>query len=81
MTAARDSGEASVKDQKPRNSVPKNDPSTLVAASVFGSHISPEARDLISKLLVKDPASRMDLGDVEKHPWIKKHAPADTTAE
>lgn len=37
------------------------------------SHITAEARDLISKLLVKDPASRMSLADVETHPFIVKH--------
>ena len=41
------------------------------------SHISSEARDLISKLLVKDPSSRMSLGDVAAHPWIKKHMGGD----
>ena len=41
-------------------------------------HVSAEARDLISKLLVKDPASRMSLGDVAAHPWIKRHCPADS---
>lgn len=37
------------------------------------SHISVEARDLISKLLVKDPANRMALSDIENHPWIRMH--------
>jgi len=37
------------------------------------SHITAEARDLISKLLVKDPTSRMSLADVETHPFIVKH--------
>jgi aurora kinase len=37
------------------------------------AHVSADARDLISKLLVKDPASRMSLADVDKHAWIKKH--------
>ena len=37
------------------------------------AHVTPDARDLISKLLVKDPASRMKLEDVAKHPWIVKH--------
>ena len=39
----------------------------------YPSHISAEAKDLISKLLVKDPSSRMALGDVESHPWITSH--------
>lgn len=35
--------------------------------------ISPEARDLIKKLLVLDPEKRLQLEEVEKHPWIIKH--------
>ena len=42
------------------------------------AHITAEARDLISKLLVKDPASRMKLEQVADHPWIKRNAPADS---
>jgi aurora kinase len=37
------------------------------------SHITSEARDLIGKLLVKDPLKRMSLHDVQTHPWIVKH--------
>ena len=36
-----------------------------------------EARDLITKLLVKDPSARMSLSEVQSHPWIKKHAAAE----
>ncbi len=39
----------------------------------YPAHISAEAKDLIGKLLVKDPSSRMKLSDVEEHPWIQKH--------
>ncbi|KAF2437832.1 serine/threonine-protein kinase-like protein [Karstenula rhodostoma CBS 690.94] len=35
--------------------------------------VSPEARDLIKKLLVVDPEKRIALEDVERHPWIVKH--------
>ena len=35
------------------------------------SHVSADARDLISKLLVKDPNQRMSLDDVAHHPWIQ----------
>ena len=42
------------------------------------SHVTADARDLIGKLLVKDPASRMSLGDVASHPWIKKHTAGDS---
>ncbi|KAF2847008.1 serine/threonine-protein kinase-like protein [Plenodomus tracheiphilus IPT5] len=35
--------------------------------------VSPEARDLIKRLLVLDPEKRIALEDVERHPWIVKH--------
>lgn len=37
----------------------------------FPDHVSPLARDLMLKLLVKDPAARLPLKDVPNHPWIK----------
>jgi len=39
----------------------------------FPKHVSEGARDLISKLLVKDPATRLPLTEVENHPWIQLH--------
>ena len=41
------------------------------------AHVTEDARDLISKLLVKDPQKRMNLGDVASHPWIKKNTAGD----
>ncbi|KAL1976451.1 hypothetical protein VTN31DRAFT_2733 [Thermomyces dupontii] len=42
------------------------------------SFISPEARDLIKKLLVLDPEKRLPLDEVQRHPWILKHClPSD----
>ncbi|KAK5150760.1 spindle assembly checkpoint kinase [Recurvomyces mirabilis] len=35
--------------------------------------VSAEARDLIRRLLVLDPAGRIPLEEVERHPWILKH--------
>ncbi|KAI5289903.1 spindle assembly checkpoint kinase [Ascosphaera aggregata] len=35
--------------------------------------LSPEARDLIKKLLVLDPEKRISLDEVQAHPWILKH--------
>ena len=35
--------------------------------------VSPGARDLIGRLLVKDQSKRMRLGDLPKHPWIQHH--------
>ncbi|KAF2226784.1 kinase-like domain-containing protein [Elsinoe ampelina] len=35
--------------------------------------VSPEARDLIKRLLVLDPEKRLSLAEVQQHPWIIKH--------
>ncbi|KAF2485219.1 serine/threonine-protein kinase 12 [Neohortaea acidophila] len=35
--------------------------------------VSADAKDLITKLLVLDPAKRLSLEEVESHPWILKH--------
>jgi len=35
--------------------------------------VSPEAKDLIKRLLVLDPEKRILLEQVQKHPWIIKH--------
>jgi len=40
----------------------------------FPSHISFPARDLISKLLRRDPLERLSLDNVLAHPWIKHNA-------
>ncbi|KAI1393721.1 kinase-like protein [Hypoxylon trugodes] len=37
------------------------------------SFVSPEARDLIKRLLVLDPDKRIPLEAVQTHPWIMKH--------
>ncbi|KEZ42451.1 Uncharacterized protein SAPIO_CDS5651 [Scedosporium apiospermum] len=37
------------------------------------SFVSPEARDLIKRLLVLDPEKRIPLEQVQTHPWIIKH--------
>jgi serine/threonine protein kinase len=39
----------------------------------FPAHISADARDLISKLLVKEPSARMPLAEVASHKWIVAH--------
>jgi aurora kinase, other len=39
----------------------------------FPNFISSEAKDFISKLLVKDPKKRMKLKDVKNHEWILKN--------
>ena len=40
----------------------------------FPKHVSPEARDLIQRLLVKDPRERLILERVLEHRWIKLNA-------
>ncbi|CAA7403464.1 unnamed protein product [Spirodela intermedia] len=37
-------------------------------------YVSAEAKDLISKLLVKDSSQRLSLQKILEHPWIVKHA-------
>ncbi|KAI5465765.1 kinase-like domain-containing protein [Mariannaea sp. PMI_226] len=41
------------------------------------SWVSPEATDLIKKLLVLDPEKRIPLDQVAVHPWIMKHCVKD----
>ncbi|XP_066144580.1 calcium/calmodulin-dependent protein kinase kinase 1 isoform X1 [Euwallacea fornicatus] len=35
--------------------------------------LSEELKDLIAKMLVKDPTKRMTLSDIKEHPWVTKH--------
>jgi len=39
---------------------------------VFPDYFSPDAQDLILKLLQKTPSSRISLLDVPHHPWIRR---------
>jgi len=39
-------------------------------------HVSPEAADLISHLLMRNPDKRLSLEGVLKHPWILRHVAA-----
>ena len=40
---------------------------------MFGSELK-ELKDLLSRMLVKDPAKRLkNLADVRSHPWFAKH--------
>jgi len=41
-------------------------------------HVSPEAADLIRKLLKYNPHDRLSLDQVQQHPWILKHVGAPT---
>jgi len=49
----------------------------------FPSCVPPGARDLISRLLVRDPASRLSLVELQQHPWIQDmlHAPSGGPAK
>ncbi|KAI6030823.1 kinase-like protein [Pisolithus orientalis] len=42
-------------------------------------HVSPDARDLISKLLKYNPEERLPLSEVARHPWILKYRPKSTS--
>ncbi|KAJ7065383.1 kinase-like protein [Mycena amicta] len=44
----------------------------------FPPNISPDAKDLITKLLRYDPQQRLLLTEVQKHPWIVKHRPRES---
>jgi aurora kinase, other len=41
----------------------------------FPDYLSPEVKDMISKILTFDPKKRLTLEQIENHPWIKKYAP------
>ncbi|KAJ3552754.1 hypothetical protein NM688_g3986 [Phlebia brevispora] len=41
--------------------------------------VSPEARDLITKLLQYDPEKRLPLTEVRKHPWIMRYKSKSST--
>lgn len=36
----------------------------------FPSHFSPSLKDLISKLLQKEPTDRISISDIKLHPWM-----------
>lgn len=39
----------------------------------FPDYVSAEARDLLSKMLVPDPAKRCTMEDIMSHPWLSAH--------
>ncbi|XP_059668284.1 SNF1-related protein kinase catalytic subunit alpha KIN10-like isoform X3 [Cornus florida] len=41
------------------------------------NHLSPGARDLIKRILVLDPISRLSIPEVRQHPWFQQHLPRD----
>jgi serine/threonine protein kinase len=50
------------------------------ATTARGTVLSEEAKDLIRKLLVKNPEKRLKLKELEKHPFIMKHCAANAAA-
>ena len=46
----------------------------------YPSFVSAGARDLIDKLLVKEPSDRLSLDEVASHPWIVEKTGTATTA-
>lgn len=41
----------------------------------FPSHVSNAARDLLTKILKKDPRMRLPLDQIIAHPWVQHHCP------
>lgn len=38
-------------------------------------HVSPECRDLLTKILDTDPTSRITIAQIRKHPWYQLSVP------
>ncbi|CAD7949383.1 unnamed protein product [Amoebophrya sp. A25] len=43
-------------------------------------YATPQCKDLLTKMLCKDPEKRIKIQDALKHPWITAHAPATPVA-
>lgn len=54
---------------------------SLVFPDQHWSSISSEAKDLITKLLVKDASQRLDTDSILCHPWIKQGGSSDKSLE
>ena len=39
------------------------------------SYLSPDAKDLISRMLIVNPIQRITIAEIRKHPWFKKNLP------
>ncbi|XP_051739409.1 SNF related kinase b [Ctenopharyngodon idella] len=63
-----------------------NDSETLIMIMdcryTVPNHVSPECKDLISRMLQRDPAKRASLTEIESHPWLQgvDPSPAGYTA-
>ena len=41
--------------------------------------VSPELRDLLSKILVDNPAARISMEEIQRHPWYRTDLPEGGT--
>ncbi|KAI9023660.1 kinase-like domain-containing protein, partial [Phycomyces nitens] len=41
----------------------------------YPAHLSPECRDLLAQIFITDPAKRIPLADILRHPWINADSP------
>ncbi|GJN24070.1 hypothetical protein PR202_gb11783 [Eleusine coracana subsp. coracana] len=60
---------------------PKNFRKTIQYSIPDYVHISPECRDLISRIFVADPSTRITIPEITNHPWFTKNLPADLMDE
>lgn len=51
----------------------------LAGSFKFPAWISSDAKDLISKILVVNPAKRADLSEIKSHPWFQQFSPKKRT--
>lgn len=42
----------------------------------FPAHVSTGARDLVTRLLVRDPRARLPLASIAEHPWVRANIDA-----
>lgn len=44
-------------------------------------HVTPECRDLISRIFVANPEDRITMAEIKSHPWFVKNLPADLVGD
>lgn len=49
----------------------KNKKCEVEYPSKYWDNITPEGKDLVAKMLAKDPDERIDVHDALKHPWFQ----------
>ena len=40
-------------------------------------HLTPECHDLVSRIFVADPANRISMSDIRRHPWFLENLPRE----